>query len=144
MWVRGGVVLACDGVDGLVVAGGVDDQLAQQFAGGRVDHADLEVLDEQQDEGSGVGSADADVVEAAVDPQVARIAHLTAGAIGENIWQWSGSHRLPSSTLAAEAVADWMGSAAHRANILRPSYTRFGVGSAVNGSEVRLAELFTE
>ena len=56
-------------VDGLVVAGGVDDQLAQQLAGGRVDHADLEVVDEQQDGGSGVGSADADVVEAAVDPQ---------------------------------------------------------------------------
>jgi hypothetical protein len=56
-------------VDGLVVAGGVDDQLAQQLAGGRVDDADLEVLDEQQDRGSGVGSADADVVKAAVDPQ---------------------------------------------------------------------------
>jgi hypothetical protein len=56
-------------VDGLVVAGGVDDQLAQEFAGGRVDDADVEVLDEQQDRGSGVGSADADVVKAAVDPQ---------------------------------------------------------------------------
>jgi hypothetical protein len=56
-------------VDGLVVAGWVDDQLAQQFAGGRVDDADLEVLHEQQDRGSGVGSADADVVEVAVDPQ---------------------------------------------------------------------------
>jgi hypothetical protein len=49
--------------------GWVDDQLAQQLAGGRVDDADLEVLDQQQDGGSGVGSADADVVEAAVDPQ---------------------------------------------------------------------------
>jgi hypothetical protein len=29
----------------------------------------VEVLDEQQDGGSGVGSADTDVVEAAVDPQ---------------------------------------------------------------------------
>jgi hypothetical protein len=57
-------------VDGLVVAGGVDDQLAEQLAGGRVDDADLEVVDEQPDGGSGVGSADADVVEAAVDPQV--------------------------------------------------------------------------
>ena len=56
-------------VDRLVVAGGVDDQLAQQLAGGCVDDADLEVLDEQQDGGSGVGSADTDVVEAAVDPQ---------------------------------------------------------------------------
>jgi hypothetical protein len=56
-------------VDGLVVAVGVDDQLAQQLAGGRVDDADVEVVDEQQDGGSGVGSADTDVVEVAVDPQ---------------------------------------------------------------------------
>ena len=55
-------------MDGLVVAG--DDQLAWQLAGGRLDDADLKVVDEQQDGGSGVGSADADVVEAAVDPQV--------------------------------------------------------------------------
>jgi hypothetical protein len=56
-------------VDGLVVAGGVDDQLAQQLAGGRVDDADVGVLDQQQDGGSGMGWADTDVVEAAVDPQ---------------------------------------------------------------------------
>jgi uncharacterized protein YkwD len=75
--------------------------------------------------------------------RVARIAHLT-GAIGENIWQWSESHHVPSATLAAQAVADWMESAAHRANILRPGYTRFGVGSATHGSDVRLTELFME
>ena len=57
-------------MDGLVVASGVDDQLAQQLAGGRVDDADVEVLDEQQDGGSGVGSADTDVVEAPLTPRV--------------------------------------------------------------------------
>ncbi|HEU4945671.1 MAG TPA: hypothetical protein VFT31_00820 [Kribbella sp.] len=36
-----------------------------QFAGGGVDDADVEVVGEQDDVGSGVGSADADVVEAA-------------------------------------------------------------------------------
>jgi hypothetical protein len=49
----------------LVVAGGVEGELAQEFAGGGVDDADVEVLDEEQDVGSGVGSPDADVVQAA-------------------------------------------------------------------------------
>jgi hypothetical protein len=50
---------------GLVVAGGVEGELAEEFAGGGVDDADVEVLDEQGDVGSGVGPAGADVVEAA-------------------------------------------------------------------------------
>ena len=57
----------CSG--GLVVAVGVEDQVAEEFAGGGVDDPDLEVLDEQDDAGSGVGSADADVVESAVVAQ---------------------------------------------------------------------------
>jgi hypothetical protein len=51
--------------DGLVVAAGVEGEVAEQFAGGGVDDADAEVLDEQQDAGSGVGPADPDVVELA-------------------------------------------------------------------------------
>jgi hypothetical protein len=50
---------------GLVVAGGVENEVAEQFAGGGVEDADLQVLDEQQDVGSGAGPADADVVQAA-------------------------------------------------------------------------------
>src|SRR3954470_20235040 len=50
---------------GLVVAAGVDGELAEEFAGGGVDDADVQVLDEQQDVGSGVGPADADVVRGA-------------------------------------------------------------------------------
>jgi hypothetical protein len=50
---------------GLVVLGGVEDELAEEFAGGGVDHADVQVLDEQDDAGLGVGSADAEVVEPA-------------------------------------------------------------------------------
>jgi hypothetical protein len=50
---------------GLVVAGGVEGELAEEFAGGGVDDADVEVVDEDQDVGSGVGSPDADVVQAA-------------------------------------------------------------------------------
>ena len=40
----------------MVVAVWVDGELAQEFAGDRVDDADLEVLDEHQDVGSLVGS----------------------------------------------------------------------------------------
>src|SRR3954466_12499886 len=50
---------------GLVVLAGVEDEVAEQLAGGGVDDPDVQVLDEQQDVGSGVGSADADVVQAA-------------------------------------------------------------------------------
>ena len=43
--------------------------MAEDLAGGGVDDADVEVGDEEDDGGSGVGSSDADVVEAAVDAQ---------------------------------------------------------------------------
>src|SRR5580700_797780 len=54
---------------GLVVAGGVDGQVAEKFAGGGVDDADVQVADEQEDAGSGVGPADADVAEVAAGAQ---------------------------------------------------------------------------
>ena len=38
----------------LVVAGGVDDELADELAGGGVDDSDLQVLDEHDDRGAGV------------------------------------------------------------------------------------------
>jgi hypothetical protein len=49
----------------LVVAAGVDGQFAEQFAGGGVDDADVEVVDEHEHVGSGVGSSDAEVVQSA-------------------------------------------------------------------------------
>jgi hypothetical protein len=52
----------------LVALGGVEDELAEQFAGS-VDDADVVVLDEGEDVGSGVGSADADGVELALVAQ---------------------------------------------------------------------------
>ena len=70
MWVRllsflgSGGAFGCSG--GLVVAAGVEGEVAEDFAGDRVDDADVKVLDDQGDVGSGVGSADADVVESAV------------------------------------------------------------------------------
>jgi hypothetical protein len=53
----------------LVVACGVDDEFAEEFAGGGVDDSDVEVVDEHDDAGAGVGSADADVVESAGDAE---------------------------------------------------------------------------
>jgi hypothetical protein len=50
---------------GLVVAAGVDGRFLEQFAGGGVDDADMEVVDEHAHLGSGMGSSDAGVVEAA-------------------------------------------------------------------------------
>ena len=52
---------------GLVVAGGVDGEFAEDFAGDGVDDGDVEVVGEDEDAGSCVGSSDADVVEFAVD-----------------------------------------------------------------------------
>ena len=63
---------------GLVVAAGVEDQVAEELAGGGVDDPDLEVLDEQDDAGSGVGSADADVVQSAAVAQGDRAGFVDA------------------------------------------------------------------
>ena len=53
----------------LVALGRVEDELADELAGGGVDDADVQVLDEHKDAGSGVGSADADGVEPALVAQ---------------------------------------------------------------------------
>jgi hypothetical protein len=63
MWVRpssfsaGGAGWAAGA---LVALGCVEDELAEEFAGGGVDDADVEVLGQDDDAGSGVGSPDAD------------------------------------------------------------------------------------
>jgi hypothetical protein len=48
---------------GLVVAGGVEGQVAEELAGAGVDDADVQVLHQHDDVGSGVGPAYSDVVE---------------------------------------------------------------------------------
>jgi hypothetical protein len=50
----------------LIIHGWVEDQFADDLAGGGVDDADVEAVDQHQDGGSGVGSADPDVVQPAV------------------------------------------------------------------------------
>jgi hypothetical protein len=68
---------------GLVVAVWVEGGLAQELAGGGVDDPDVQVLDQQQDVGSGVGSADADAdadadANADADARTARSAKFCA------------------------------------------------------------------
>jgi hypothetical protein len=48
-----------------VVLGGVEEELAEELTSDGVDHPDVEILDEQDDVGSGMGSADANVVQPA-------------------------------------------------------------------------------
>jgi hypothetical protein len=65
---------------GLVVPGRVEGQFAEQFAGRGVDDADVQVLDQEQDAGSGVGAAGTDVVQppAGAQGDVAGLADLVA------------------------------------------------------------------
>ena len=51
------------------VAAGVQDQLADELAGGAVEDFDVEVVDEHGDSGSGQAGTEADVVQAAVVPR---------------------------------------------------------------------------
>jgi hypothetical protein len=72
MWVQGFVVFwwwSGWSAGALVALGWVEDQVAEEFAGGCVDDADVQVLDQDDDAGSGVGSADADRVELAAVAQ---------------------------------------------------------------------------
>jgi len=50
---------------GLVGPRGVEGEGSEELPSGGVDDSDVEVVDEHDDGGSSVGSADADVVEAA-------------------------------------------------------------------------------
>jgi hypothetical protein len=53
----------------LVALGGVEGELADELAGVGVDDADVQVLDQEKDAGSGVGPADAEVVELPLMPE---------------------------------------------------------------------------
>ena len=55
--------------DRLVGLGRIEGEGPEEFAGGRVDDADVEVFDEEQNGGSGVGSPDTDLDHRAVMTQ---------------------------------------------------------------------------
>jgi hypothetical protein len=80
----------------------VEDEFAAEFAGGGVEHADVEVLDQDEDVGSGVGSADAAGLEPAlvaqgdfaplVDPVVAdSVVDVAAAVAGAGLGPAAGS-----------------------------------------------------
>ena len=101
--------LGCAG--GPVVAGGVEGELAEELAGGSVDDGDVQVLDEQQDAGSGVGPADADVVQAAAGAQAdgaGRAGAIGADAVvGVGVAAAGGGFRPGSSGCSPATVAVW-------------------------------------
>jgi hypothetical protein len=53
----------CFSLSGLIVAGGVEGEFADDLSGGCVADGDVGVVDEHQDVFMGVGAADADVAE---------------------------------------------------------------------------------
>jgi len=63
----------------VVAAGGVEGEVSEQFAGGGVDDADVEVGDEEDDAGSGERPAEGDVVEVAV------VAEGDVAAVGDAV-----------------------------------------------------------
>ena len=98
---------------GLVVAGGVQDEFAEELAGVAVDDSDMQVVDEQGDRGAGAAAAQADVVQAAVvadgdgaggvdavgaDPPVRVDDQAAGGGLG------SGGVGLPGGLAADRAV----------------------------------------
>jgi uncharacterized protein YkwD len=67
------------------------------------------------------------------------------GLLGENL---AAQHYLKQSGVDVEAFAarfldEWMKSGPHRENLSYPSYERTGVGAAVNGDTVYVAQLFS-
>lgn len=49
-------------------------------------------------------------------------------------WEAYGENVAKGQRSGSEAVTAWMNSAGHRANILNPGYTEFGVGYALDGA----------
>jgi uncharacterized protein YkwD len=117
---RGRPPLAPDAVLDAAARAHSEDMLQRQFFG----HVDPD----------GHGPAD----------RVTRVSGLAAGAVGENIWLWSGSTRPTRQWLAEQAVAAWAASPAHRDNILRDAFTHLGVGAVYVDGDVRLTQLFRE
>lgn len=84
----------------MIVAGGVEDEFTKGLSGGGVDDADVVVVDQRQDLGSGLGLADTDVVESSgdsegdvadlgdpvgADPVVAVVLAATGGGFGSGL-----------------------------------------------------------
>ncbi len=108
----------------MVVPGGVEGEVAQDFAGGGVNHVDVVVLVLDQDAGSVVVASDADVVQAAVDAQGDRSCLIDAvgsgavvgvdaacwvsfGSAGVDGGRWGGSEHCGGRWLAGSGGRRW-------------------------------------
>jgi len=106
---------------GLVVPGRVEDQFAEQFTCRDVDDADVQVLDQERDAGSGVGAAGTDVVQPAAgaqgevpglavlvtaDPVVGAGAAVAGGSFGPGTVGGSGSGPVRQGLVRPPVVAD--------------------------------------
>ena len=69
MWFSGSFWSAGGSSGAVVALVEVDGEFADGFAGGVVDDADVEVVDEECDPGSAEGSSKSDVVELSVDSE---------------------------------------------------------------------------
>jgi hypothetical protein len=73
------------------VAGGVEGELADEFAGVAVDDPDVQVVDEQGDASAGEASAESDVVQAAVVPQNDGAGLIDAVVADAPVWVDAGA-----------------------------------------------------
>ena len=86
--------------EGLVVAVWVEGELAEEFAGGGVDDSDVQVLDQEQDVGSGVGSSDA---VCRICPATRRVTQPVLSILSVRTRSWvSVSRLLAGSALGSE------------------------------------------
>ncbi|HZH26824.1 MAG TPA: CAP domain-containing protein [Azospirillaceae bacterium] len=69
---------------------------------------------------------------------------LVLASTAENLYGAEGPWREAVSDLAVEAVQGWMDSPGHRANILKPDLSHLGVGMALDGDRVNIAQNFAD
>lgn len=73
----------------------------------------------------------------------AKNAEYTYTALGENIFMTSGIN-LSSADTGLLIVQGWMGSPGHRANILQKTFTRTGIGVALEGGKIYTTALYSK
>jgi len=64
------------------------------------------------------------------------------GSIGENIMEMNSTALYSAELFAETAVAGWMKSPGHRANILDPAFDTSGIGVAVSGNHAFATQVF--
>jgi hypothetical protein len=112
----------------LVALGWVEGELAEEFAGGGVDDADVAVLDEDDDAGSGVGSADADGVE------LPAVAHRDLGGLVDSVLADAVVGVVLASAIRADAPGRFVQTVAGVARCSRDRCGRWSLYSSTKAS----------